>query len=602
MKTFPDFQALMNCHPENKDNFSALIRLMNQNIVVPFLGAGFSVNFGYPAWGEFLQKQAENYSLQDVNKALDKNEFETAASELERYLGGTMEYVLVRTFGNHVYKSTPGSSELEILPQLFRNLILTTNFDEVIEMLYAKVNGEYIGKLTPQSSKDVKLSYKRITNGDPTLIKLHGDVATREFVLTEQQYNEVYGKHLDMTLPLPALLRDMLIFKTILFLGCSLEYDRTLRVIEQAQMGGSRSFAFLELPKETANAEKPWSPKLFEQKDGESVKKDELRKREEFLRSHNIFPIWFPYKQYDALKMFLQEISHQVNWVPSTPTVYNTLFAAIEEGEQLEKANEITQAFRSYTNAAETIKRNSDVLTIVDQLDVLKKIKTFYARYGYIFESMEIIKKILTITEQTYSGTSVQMAECYHDIGYTYERFLYYDLMLKAMQKSYDILKKYKETDGLPKDIADFFAYLYTSLGYSYLKNNDTENAKAWYQNAKKLLDDYSAILSVAAKAFIHNGLYRYYMMVDDSKKAIDTLDYALKLRIELNNDKSKPSAINPQHLVNSYSNKIGVYLKNQQYREAEKEYQACVNQNINMSHDARRRIKTDYGDILRGR
>ena len=60
MKTSSSFQALMDCHPENKDNFSALIQLMKQNTVVPFLGAGFSVNFGYPGWKEFFQKQAEN--------------------------------------------------------------------------------------------------------------------------------------------------------------------------------------------------------------------------------------------------------------------------------------------------------------------------------------------------------------------------------------------------------------------------------------------------------------------------------------------------------------------------------------------------------------
>lgn len=85
-------------------------------------------------------------------------------------------------------------------------------------MLYAKKNGEYIAKSTPKTIKDTRFIYNRIAFGEPTLIKLHGDVATREFVLTEEEYDKTYGHNtLDFRLPLPSFLRDILLSKIVLF-------------------------------------------------------------------------------------------------------------------------------------------------------------------------------------------------------------------------------------------------------------------------------------------------------------------------------------------------------------------------------------------------
>jgi len=241
-------------------------------VVIPFIGAGFSKNFEYPLWREFLDNQADIHHLPEIGIANKNHEYERAASLLEKHLGESMEYTLMQSFGDHIYKAYSYDGELDYLPRIFRNLILTTNFDEVIEMLYAKVNSEHIEKLTPRTLQDVKLSNKRIACGEPTIIKLHGDVALREFVLTEQAYNDVYGKNvLDIRLPLPSFLRDVLLSRVILFLGCSLEDDRTLRVIEQSQIDGSISFALLELPKETENKNSPWKPKLTEKSNDREV-------------------------------------------------------------------------------------------------------------------------------------------------------------------------------------------------------------------------------------------------------------------------------------------------------------------------------------------
>ena len=74
-----------------------------------------------------------------------------------------------------------------------RNLLLTTNDDEVLEMLYAKVNGEMLRVLTPQNMRDKDLAERQIARGDEVLIKLHGDVRGRNFILTEDEYDSNYG-------------------------------------------------------------------------------------------------------------------------------------------------------------------------------------------------------------------------------------------------------------------------------------------------------------------------------------------------------------------------------------------------------------------------
>lgn len=204
-KNMSGFSQVLDCHPSNRKNFDYLIRLMQRHVVIPFIGAGFSANFGYPGWSKFLEKQAKIQNLPQIYDALSQHKFEEAASILKNHLhGNAMEVLMIQEFGDQVYKTNLYPYSLNVLPALFRNLIITTNFDEVIELLYAKVNGEYIEKLTPQSLNDTRLLYKRIACGDPTLVKLHGDVASRKFVLTKDEYDKYYGEDiLDVRLPLP---------------------------------------------------------------------------------------------------------------------------------------------------------------------------------------------------------------------------------------------------------------------------------------------------------------------------------------------------------------------------------------------------------------
>lgn len=603
-----DINRLLCCHPQNKEHFSFLLRLMQRNVVVPFIGAGVSKNYGYPGWNEFLHTQAQNNNLPEILNLLSSNEYEKAASKLHEHLNGSMEFMLMQTFGDHKYKNAVENPEIEFIPKIFRSLILTTNFDEVIELLYAKVNGEYIEKLTPMTLSNKKVIQKRIACGEPTLIKLHGDIATREFVLTEQEYNTAYGAHvLDARLPLPEFLHDVLLARIILFLGCSLEDDRTLRVVEQSQIDGSMSFALLQLPAETENEADPWTPKL------ELSAKDngKLAERQAFLNEHNIIPIWYPYKKYEALKIFLMALAHRLNpeYKLSITIAHNTLNRLLSDGTILSKKGDITEAFHCFSEAEKMLEQNYNIFTVDDQIQALRRIKSFNETNGYAIERRIVMKKLINLTKQALPFNSLDLAICYHDLGYTYERYLYYKLMLKAMIKSSQILEatqnsltNKKVTEIKESDFYDKAALIYTSLGYAYLKNGENENAKIWYQKADKICE--RGDLSKKSRAFILNGLHRYYNLLGETANAIGTLDDALRLRRELFNSNDSTERILPQHIINSHSNKIRIYLEANLLQEAEDEYSACMNES-NIEEllwdfpDARRRILEDYGDIL---
>lgn len=609
-----DFQSLMNCFPSNQQNFDYLVRLMRRHVVVPFVGAGFSANFGYPTWIKFLIEQSDIHNLEEIKTATTNFEYEKVATLLENHLGRSIEYTLLQTFGDHIYKYQCNNTELDNFPKIFRNLILTTNFDEVVEMLYAKVNGEHIDKITPRSMQDVNLCHKRIASGEPTLIKLHGDVASREFILTEHAYDKVYGKRiLDVRLPLPSFLRDILLSRVILFIGCSLEDDRTLRVIEQSQIDGSISFALLELPKITENTEgNPWKPKLTKQINNVEVEDPLFAERKAFLNAHNIIPIWFPYKMYNALKIFLKEFASRFNseYTFSVTQAKSQVNNLLYEGKNLShNNNKIDQAFVRYASAWEIIKANSEAFVGTNRLDIMKQIESFYNLNGYTFECKEIAKEITDLTNKIYSEDSINFAMRYHELGYAYEQYQYDTLMLKAMQRSNEVLQKYKEKFGEDSAFFNAAAFIYTSLAYAFLKNGKEQKAKEQYQAAEDLLV-HKNVLNDRNKAFIYNGLYRYYELLcdNDNANAQNTLEEALRLRKGIYyNENLTDNEIRGimQHIVNTHSNKIHIYLKNRQYEEAENEFQICKSEyaicwdRVEYMRDAKRRILTDHGDIL---
>lgn len=602
-----ELEKLLSCHPSNKENFYQLARLMKRGVVIPFIGAGFSMNFGYQGWSDFLKEQAKELKLPQIAMKVEKNEYENAASILKNNLQGNIfEYLMLREFDSRIYKGASPAKELDALPILFKNLMITTNFDEVLEMLYAKVNGEYIAKVTPNSIQNANLIYRRIAYGEPTLIKLHGDVALREFVLTKESYDKCYGKNIpDLRLPVPSFLKDILLSRVLLFLGCSLEQDRTLKIIEAVQNEGGISFALLPLLEGTENPNDVWNPILTKDKGDQKVEIDQFKNRKDFLHEHNIIPIWYPKgKGAEAVRIFLTGLMELVMPVLSfsTTELRRRVDSLIKEDERIDHG----RIYGNYMEAEEIMRKNSFQFDDSYNIKILRKIKSFYSNHGYIYERKELVMDLLASIRRAYGEVSIEMCEGYHDLGYTFERYQYYRLMLQTMKHGVELFEEYKlinkdneKKEEKEKEIFNAAAYFYTSLAYAYLQNGDKESAKDYYKKVEDIKDNH--LVRRANRAFIYNGLNRYYMLLGNSAMALDSLDAALKIRRELRDEEDGSLTA---HIINTHSNKIQIYLKLGLVDEANKEYQSCIEepriqnqQKINPSSN--RRILSDYGDIL---
>ncbi len=611
-KSTLDINHLFACCPGNEKNFNYLISLIQKHVVIPFVGAGFSANFGYPGWGKFLRNQADRFCLPEINQKLEENQFEEAAGLLKEEVGEPMmEYIMLQEFGDHVYRNTPYDPDLEILPRLFRNLIITTNFDEVLEMLYAKVNGEMIRTLTPRTMRDRELASRQIARGDAVLIKLHGDVREQDRVLTKEEYDAGYGEKLDMNRPLPDFLRQILLSRIILFLGCSLEEDRTMDVIQHVRTEGSLSFALLPLPESTKNEADPWKPKLFHEADGKLKEDSVFKKRRKMLNRNRIIPIWYPAGEFGALALFLREVSYRVRgvYLPSTTQLRRDLENLLNVREE----DDPDGTYRRYMDAEDLIRKNEGRFPETVKLDALKTIKEFYSTHGWICERKAVVKDILRLTRRIYGGNSPGEALAYHDLGYTFERYHYYRLMLNAMLRADEILDLHEKENRHElagayerrRELVNARAFVYISLGYAYLKNDDKDHAKFYYEKAKTLKEqDEEGLLTRAHHAFVLNGLYRYYRILNDPMAALETLDQALEERRKLAEEEDMDLT---QHIVNTHSNKIRVYLSTDfpdRVEKALEEYHAYENEphiqlRLKNRPDARQRILTDYGDIL---
>lgn len=635
LKTEMDFQKLLACAKSNEENFNSLLRLMYRNVVVPFLGAGFSANFGYPGWTAFLEELAENMEEKaDVHKYLHENpkQYEKAASKVQEAYGSSFNYILSQKFGDHVYKQkVEGTEDLELLPELFPSLILTTNFDEVIELMYSKVNMEYITKLTPSTLQDSAVIIRRVANGQPTLIKLHGDVAKEEFVLAEKEYCRAYGcDEVDFTRPMPALLRDILRSKIVLFLGCSLENDRTMELINSIRSEGCISFALLQLPEETktkTESEKTETvPPSGSREDGASVhtaadnkNMDLLKERSEFLHQRNIIPIWYPHGEYQYLKIFLRELNRLMGPMAnhSVTVAQKSVKQLLEDGRKWNAEGDHQRAFAAYSQVESLVKTNPVAFDINARIRCLDEVRRFYGASDNGYKRRDIVKDILSLVKEEYSDKSLEYAYWLHGLVYGFERYRYYTLMIKFFLRASEIietLEAVKKTDGITillnngvkveLSIDDVKAHLYDSLGYTYYLSGNDDEACVWYSKAEKLL---SEDLEFATRAFVTNGLSRYYEIVDADKpdkhkNSIEKLNDAMTMRKEIVTMNIDPDA--SQHLLNTYSNLIRIYTKSGQCKTAMELYETAMGENdawkrLPYPADAKMRLMEDKGDIL---
>lgn len=243
------FEEIMAYHPDNKDVYNEIKEnLLN---LVPFVGAGLT-HFAYPSWKEALNKLTgkitnKNDSRQ-VKKLIKSGYYMDAAQQLEN----------LRTPSNlardiaHLFSSDHLADKMSVLskeavyllPWLFKGLVLTTNFDETLETVYREC-GNPFQTVSDPGHPELLEQFLRNQN-HCGLFKMHGTVTGnlieyKNIVFTSAQYDYHYGKNSPLISTLKACFQKRLMF----FLGCSLEEDRTMEILQEVIIQGVNHYAII---------------------------------------------------------------------------------------------------------------------------------------------------------------------------------------------------------------------------------------------------------------------------------------------------------------------------------------------------------------------
>lgn len=260
----------------NYSRYQELKRIIENNNCIPFIGAGMSCPSGMPTWANFLKSlcdRATGITQVELEALLKQGDYEEAASRL-------LDSMPARLFDEQfnskfsIYNSYNPQGPVRLLPLLFKSLVITTNFDQVIEKVYGSQDLQFQSILYGNAVGDFR---RTVAVGERCLLKLHGRhdrISGR--VLTREEYDRFYSEG--------ASSREEVvhIFKTggLIFLGCSLYQDRTMRLLEEIaerDHNMPNHFALLKLP---LNGDK-------------TLNNDEFVIREHFLAAKGIFPIWY---------------------------------------------------------------------------------------------------------------------------------------------------------------------------------------------------------------------------------------------------------------------------------------------------------------------
>lgn len=176
---------------------------MKQNRLVVFVGAGASASVGVPTWPQLIQsfKSELPKEMYDEGDALK-------TAEAYRELRGEAEYL------SHIKKVLRyGETSCGLVHDAVMNLnpchIITTNYDDLLEQAAIQNHKQYF-----VVAKDEDLP---LNKGERMIIKMHGDFANNNIVLTENDYYD-YRRNFPL---INSFLMSLFATKVVLFIGFS---------------------------------------------------------------------------------------------------------------------------------------------------------------------------------------------------------------------------------------------------------------------------------------------------------------------------------------------------------------------------------------------
>ncbi|HEV8646053.1 MAG TPA: SIR2 family protein [Burkholderiales bacterium] len=276
--------------PRNDQYFGDLQRGCRHGIVIPFVGAGMSVSAGCPSWRQYLINLCREARLDESTIAARLDEQSDYESVMEEIIDALGQPRFERDFERDFNKIDITQGAVSMLPKLFGNCAITTNFDRVAEEAWSKANIPFREKLFGRGNSGA--FFRAVASGDRYLLKLHGNLdSPGERILRKSEYDLGYGEggNIHFESPLPKLLRRLYMSYSLLFVGCSLAADRTIqtfmRVANQEGAGNvPHHYALLSCPLD------PGKRQIMEDR----------------LAHAHITPIWYPDGEHGRVEEVLQ--------------------------------------------------------------------------------------------------------------------------------------------------------------------------------------------------------------------------------------------------------------------------------------------------------
>ena len=337
-----NFQEIMNFYPTNIDVFNNMKRDYKQ--LIPFVGAGLSAPW-YPGWPNALKKIAEKVYDHNVKQNIinilenDSTKLLEVAQDLEENFGqnGLADHLLSIFSSSHIQNNSSQISKQSVwlLPYLFPDSpVVTTNFDRVLELVYEKQNKQFDTIILPGRQE---LHNQLIQGNRHGLFKIHGDIGNSmieysSIIFTERQYNENY----QIGSQLVESLQRWFLGKMLLFLGCSLNIDRTMELLQRIIKlnSGVTHYAIIEY-------------------DG---KKDIAKRVKELREQMGIRVIVYPKGKYEAVRIILEKLLEETN-----PISYQTLSYHFSS---LPKNNESSFSYKA--NITDFFGRNNELIELTN--------------------------------------------------------------------------------------------------------------------------------------------------------------------------------------------------------------------------------------------
>lgn len=262
-----------------------------QDYICPFIGAGVSKGCGLYTWEELIEILIGKYSNESYKK-LSKmyNNIEVADRVVES-AGGNSAAVM-RTICDIIHKAQnkgKKSNVIDLLVSNFSNIIITTNYDTLLEDNIFSSKGKKAEVLLPTMKAQVT---NAILNNSDCVIKVHGSIhESSSMIFSSGQYDEAYGRIGSIQQQkklIPQILMQIFGGHRIMFVGCSMEEDRTMEVLREVitQNNEIYHYAIIQYPE----------------------KEQERRKTESRLAKLGIEPVYFPKEKYEYIEIILNYI------------------------------------------------------------------------------------------------------------------------------------------------------------------------------------------------------------------------------------------------------------------------------------------------------